>query len=294
VRWGQNSTDEMGDLWIQVVPKTTADSTVLNDDIGRKTRAEDLAAYSKLLRGDPGNPLRHDAVALLSLQAGLIDQAIAQYRESLKLNADSAPTHYNLGVALSVQRSFEAAVAEFRDALRLDPDYAEAHNNLGALLSLHGSFDEAVAHYHRALTLRPDNVDAHNNLARVLWAQGHGTEAIDEFRKAAALGPDAPAPLAGLAWVRATAAEASMRDAGEAVRLAERAAELTGRRDASVLDTLAAAYASAGRFDQAVATARAAVGRAVASKALDLAAQIRQRLALYQQGKAYRDPTPAL
>lgn len=62
------------------------------------------------------------------------------------------------------------------------------------------------------------------------------------------------------------------------------------RTDAS----LPPAYASAGRFDQAIAAARKGVNLAEGSKALDLAARIRQRLKLYQQGKVYRDPTPAL
>ena len=76
VAWGQNTTDEMGDLWVQIVPKTSSDLALLSEDIGRKTRADDLAAYTKLLSTDARNPLRHDVVALLSLQEGLIDQAV--------------------------------------------------------------------------------------------------------------------------------------------------------------------------------------------------------------------------
>src|SRR5213079_1437092 len=69
VVWGQNTTDEMGDLWIQMVPRTAGDYTWLNADIQRKRSSEDVAAYTKLLQSDPSNPLRHDAVAMLHLEA---------------------------------------------------------------------------------------------------------------------------------------------------------------------------------------------------------------------------------
>ena len=287
VVWGQNTSDEMGDLWVQVVPVAESDLALLAGDIGKKTRGEDLAAYTKVLSADSKNPLRHDIVAMLSLQAGDPESAVRHYRDSLALNSESAPTHYNLGIALSLERKFDEAMAEFRDALRVDPDYADAHNNLGALLTLAGRFDEAADHYRRALAINDDNSDAHNNLARILWAEGHRAEAVDEFTRASAIKPDAPAPLAGLAWVRATAPDAAMRDPAEAVRLGERAAQLPGRRDPSVLDILAAAYALAGQFDRATATAQAALDLAAVSQPA-LADQIRTRLALYAQRQPFR------
>ena len=225
---------------------------------------------------------------MLSLQAGDPASAVRHYRDSLALNSESAPTHYNLGIALSMERQYDEAMAEFREALRVVPEYADAHNNLGALLTLAGRFDEAADHYRRALAINNDNSDAHNNLARVLWAQGRRAEAVDEFHRASAIKPDAPSPLAGLAWVRATAPDAAMRDPAEAVRLGERAALLTGRRDPSVLDILAAAYASAGQFDRATATAQAALDLATASSSSALADQIRARLALYAQRQPFR------
>ena len=92
---------------------------------------------------------------MLSLQSGQTEQAIGHFRDSLRLNPDSAPTHYNLGIALSLERKFDEAAAEFREALRVDPDYADAHNNLGAVLTLSGRLDEAAEHYRRAVALRP-------------------------------------------------------------------------------------------------------------------------------------------
>ena len=290
VVWGQNTSDEMGDLWIQMAPRANADYTALNEDVQRKRRAEDLAAYTGLLRADPADPLRHDAVAALYLQERRLDEAIAHYERSLELNPQSAATQYNLGFAFALRGRRDDAVKRFREALRLDPDYAQAHNNLAAMLQLGGQVDEALDHYRRAVTLRPDNAEARGNLARLLSRQGRATEAVAEFEQMLADRPDDPQALSGLAWIRATAADPALRNSVQALQLAERAATLTGRRDVAALDALAAAYAAAGRFDEAIATAQAALDSAASSGQGEVAAQLRERLAVYQKRESYRAP----
>jgi tetratricopeptide (TPR) repeat protein len=290
VVWGQNTSDEMGDLWIQIVPRANADFVALNEDVQRKRRAEDLAAYTRLLDADPTDPLRHDAVAALYLEGGRLDEAIVHFQQSLELNPESAPTQYNLGYAFARRGRRDDAVKRFREALRLDPGYAQAHNNLAAMLQLAGQFDEALDHYRRALSLRPDNVEARGNLAQLLSRQGRSAEAAAEFEQMLAAKAEDPQALSGLAWIRATAADATLRNPGEAIQLAERAAALTRRRDLAALDALAAAYAAAGRFGEAVTTAQAAVDLAVAAGQGDIAAQFKERLALYQRHEVYRVP----
>jgi tetratricopeptide (TPR) repeat protein/mono/diheme cytochrome c family protein len=287
VGWGQRSADEMGDLWLQVIPVRSSDLAILSEDFERKKRAEDLAGYTKVLHGDPLNPLRHDAVAMLRLEAGQIDQAVVHFRDSLRLNPNSAPTHYNLGIALSIQRRLDEALAEFREAVRLDANYAEAHNNLGAMLHLGGRLDEATAHYRRAVELRADNAEARSNLGRILTMTGHDAAAVDEFRKPLELRPDLPYALAGLSWVLATSADASLRRPDEAVHAGERAAALTQNADPSVLDTLAAAYASVGDFDRAISTARNALAVATRLGMTTLAEQVRGRLTLFERRQPY-------
>ena len=292
VVWGQNTSDEMGDLWLQVVPRATADFAVLERDFRRKTLAEDLAAYTKLLDGDPNNALRHDAVGDLLLQAGRLDEAVVRYRRSLELNPRSASTHYNLGYALSARGRRDEAIAQFNEALAIDPEYAQAHNNLGALLQMTGRFDEALAHYRRAVALRADNVDAVTNLGQLLSTLGRPAEAVERFRAAIVMDPGNAQALSGLAWIRATSWDAALHDASEAVMLAERAAAATERRSVSALDALAAAYAAAGRYDEAVAAARSGIALASAAGQTEAAAQFSLRLQLYQDRKPYRMPHP--
>jgi len=287
VVWGQNTTDEMGDLWIQVVPRSNVDYAILTDDINQKTRMEDLAAFTKVMQSDPKNPLRHDAVAVLNLQLGRLAEAEAEYRESLRLNPDSAPTHYNIGLVFSAQGKYQQAAAEFQNAIGLDPNHAGAHNNLGAMLHAFGRIDEAAAEYRRAIALKPENGEAHNNLARLLTSQRLFVAAVGEFEQALRLNPDAVSPLTGLAWVRAVAGDASVRQPDEAVRLAERAATLSNRKDPAVLDALAASYASAQQFDKAMETVQEAMQLADAMGLQGLWVDMRARAKLYEQKQAY-------
>jgi Flp pilus assembly protein TadD len=282
VVWGQNTSDEMGDLWLQIVPQRSADFGPLSVDVARKARAEDLAAYTKLLEQDATNPRRHDAVAMLYLQDGRPAEAAAHWRESIRLEPGSAAAHYNLGLALSMQRQFSEATSAFETAVRLDPSHAEALNNLGAMHQLAGRLGEAASNYRRALALRPDNDEARTNLGRVLLSEGRESLAAAEFRQALVSRPDSAAALAGLAWLLATSEDPALRNPAEAVRLGERAITLASG-DATVLDALAAAYAAAGRYDRAVATARAAVDAATRAGAPAAADQIRGRLAVYER-----------
>jgi superkiller protein 3 len=119
------------------------------------------------------------------------------------------------------------------------------------MLHAFGRLDEAAAEYRQAIAVKPENGQAHNNLGRLLTARGQLADAVAEFEQASRLDPDAIAPLSGLAWVRAVAVDPAIRQPEEAIRLAERAAALSDRKDPAVLDALAASYASAQQFDKA-------------------------------------------
>ena len=94
-----------------------------------------------------------------------------------------------------------------------------------------------------------------------------------------------------LAWLLATHKENKFRNPEEAIRLAERACELTNYKDAGLVDTLAAAYAAAGRFSEAVATAEKAVKLAASTDSKERAGKIQNRLELYRQKKTYQQPS---
>ena len=140
-----------------------------------------------------------------------------------------------------------------------------------------------MVHYRQALAILPDDAEVHVSIASVLATRGSVEEAIVHYRLALDTDPDLPAALTDLAWILATTERPDLRAPDEAVRLAERIAEQTGYRDATILDTLAAAYFSAGWTGRAVETARAALQTARASGEETLATRIRERLEFYEQ-----------
>lgn len=250
VEWGQRSTDEMGDMWVQMLTRTESDRGVLNQALNAKHAAEEIVGYETMIRRDPTRvSLRNDA-AVLYADRGEPDKAARHLDVVAQLQPDSAAAHYNLATALSALGRLQEAVEHYQHALGLRPDYALAHNNLGGVLLSVGRSDEARRHFEEAVRLDPQNAGAHANLA----------------------------------WILATARAETLRDAGRAVRLAERAAALTGRTDASMLDVLAAAYAADGQFDRAVTTCDQALALPPEP---GLAAALRERRALYGQGRAY-------
>jgi len=316
VTFGQTTSSEMGDLWIQVVPRHDDDRSVLDKDYSRKMLAQDTAGYEKMLEVNPGDARVHYDLAFCYLEAGRTADAIDHLEEAVRLEPSSAWADYELGIVLLRQKRFDEAAQHFRQAAKLKPDFSEAYNNLGVLYHVQGNVDEALRWYGEALRVKPDNTEARYNLGRVRAAQGKVDEAIAEYRevlrikpddaeahnslasllashgqidealahyrRALQLKPDLPAALVDLAWILATSDRAEVRAPTEAVRLAERGAELTGHQNATALDTLALAYAAAGRFDQAIPTAQAALELASAEGARELVELIRQRLATWR------------
>jgi hypothetical protein len=172
-RWGQRSAEEMGDLWLQVMPRDTADLERLSRDFRPKVAAEDVKGYESEIAKHPEDAALHDDVALLYLELGKSDRAIEHFQTSVSLKPQSAPAHYNLGTALTVARRLDAAAAAYREALRLDPSYANAHNNLGNVLLAQKKYDQAIAEFAEVVRLQPESAAAKQNLtaARAMAAQ---------------------------------------------------------------------------------------------------------------------------
>ena len=289
VTWGPRSSNTMGDLSIQVLARSAADREVLAGDRRPLEMAEDIVGFEMVLEAEPDQATVHDDVARLYLLFGQVDEALAHFRESARLEPESPAAQYNVGTTLLQSGELDEAVAHFEQALRLDPEYAPVHNNLGAALRSQGRLGEAIRRFRQAVRTRPDDEDALYNLASTLTLQGEFAEAITLYRRVLTLLPDSPEPFAELGWILATQPDPTPADVRQAVTLAERAAQLTGYRDARVLNTLAAAYAAAGRFDEAVATARAALASLDAGGS-ELGAAIRRLLDLYTEGRRYRRP----
>jgi tetratricopeptide (TPR) repeat protein len=220
-------------------------------------------------------------------QRGKLEAAIACYRQALQINPDYAKAAGNLGAALLQAGRVDAAVRQFQSVLVRHPDDAEAAYNLGNILLQRRSWNEAAGYYRKALQINPDWAEVHYDLGLALLSSGSLSEVIAHFQKAIEIKPDYAEALNNLAWALATAPDASLRDGVKAVALARRANQLAGGNDPDMLDTLAAAYAEAGRFAEAKESAAKAVELArSAGREADLT-QLANELQLYSAGLPY-------
>lgn len=208
---------------------------------------------------------------------------------------------YNmLGCALMAKGDQELAKAHFMEALRIRPRYtyplakAYPHANLGDLFAQQGHIAEARSHYETAIEIDPTFTEIHAHLAQILTSQGDLENGIAHYREALRLKPDFIEALNNLAWILATCPDAKFRSGSEAVQLAEHACELSGYQAAYLIGTLAAAYAEAGRFEQAVATAERARALAETTGQVELANRNSRLLEMYRVGKAYREESAAV
>lgn len=151
----------------------------------------------------------------------------------------------------------------------------------------HGRLDEAVAHYQTALRLRPNEPQLNFLLALALQQQDK-PEAIQYYREAIRLEPQSGTALNNLAWLLATHPDAGLRNGPEAVQFAERACQLAQWQHPYFLGTLAAAYAEAGRFDDAIATANKALALAEKHETSSLRQQILDALVAYKNHQPWR------
>jgi tetratricopeptide (TPR) repeat protein len=194
----------------------------------------------------------------------------------------------NYATAMLLRGEVAEAERHLRAAVDSRPDSAEGQAGLGATLCAQGKFAEGIAHLQRAIAIEPDYADAHRDLGEALAASGQLAAAGQSFERALALRPDDVFLLNRAAWIRATARDDDLRNGAQAIDLAERAARLTGRREVSSLDTLGAAYAEAGRFDDALAAGTEALMLARQQPDGSIVPELEQRLALYRAGQKVR------
>jgi protein O-mannosyl-transferase len=209
------------------------------------------------------------------------------FRDNLLRNPLAWVAHNNLGFALKKAGRTQEAVGHYERALQINPDFAAAHYNLGVALQQTGRLPEAIGHYEQALRINPDDAAAQNNLAIALQQTGRLREAIGHYEQALRIDPDDATAYNNLAGLLATLAPTEGGDPVRAVPLAQRACELTGNQAAVYLDTLAIAYAAAGRFNDAIATAQKAIDLARSAGQAQLVREIEMRLELYRVGRAH-------
>ena len=252
-----------------------------------------IEQYEQALRIAPDFAEAHYNLGDVLAQLGKVSEAIEQYEQGLQIKPNFAKAHYKLGGVLARLDRVSEAIEQYEQALRLKPDYAEAHYSLGVALEQTGKTEDAIGHYEQALRLKPDHAGTHNGLGKAFLREGNAQGSLAHFEQALKFNPDSAEVQNNLAWVLALLTPADGGDPVRAVTLAERACKLTGNRVAGYLDTLSVAYAAAGRFDEAIASAQKAIELAHSVGQRQLVDEIQTHLELYRGGNAYRPPIRA-
>jgi len=256
-------------------------------------RAQELANDETLWRDtlakNPAAWCAHNNLGCLLAEQHQYDQAIGHFVASLQLNPRDAQAQCNLGRALSVQGRFAEAQSHFQAALLIKPSDGEIHRSFASALAEQGKKEEAVAHLREAVRLAPD-IETRLQLTALLHETGRAREAVEQCRQVLAIKPDSTEALNNLAWLLATSPDSAVRNGAEAVRVAERACRLTKYQEVVPLGTLAAAYAEAGQFNEAVATGEKSLKLATAAGDARFVALNRRLLEFYRAGKPWREP----
>jgi len=249
-----------------------------------------VAAFKKATELDPKSAAAHSNLGAALRESKDLPGAVAASKKAVELDPKCVEAHINLAVALRESKDLPGTVAAFKKVTELDPKFAAAHNDLGHALRENKDLSGAVAAFKKAIELDPGRFQAHYGLGMTYQSQGHYAEAEQAYLGAIKAQPAFAPAYNGLAWLLATCPDDKVRDGKRAVEYATTACKLTDWKEPGYLDTLAAANAEAGQFDEAIRYQTRALGDPTFDAQEGPGAK--QRLELYRQKKPFRDQGP--
>jgi Flp pilus assembly protein TadD len=255
-------------------------------------RAHVFSTEENLMRDtlakNPASSEAHNDLGIILARRQQYSEAMDQFSNAVQCNSNNAAAQVNLGNGFALLGNLPQAEAHLSSALRLKPNDPDAHAKLAKVLIAQGRNREALLHLQTSVRFHP-SIDTELELAMLLYRTGNYTNSVAQYRRILARDPDQTEALNNLAWLLATCGDEKVRDGAEAVRCAERACRLTQFKQSGFISTLAAAYAEAGRFSEAVSTAETAL-RLQQSAGDSNAARINQQLLqFYRAGKPWHE-----
>ncbi|MEP7015782.1 MAG: tetratricopeptide repeat protein [Verrucomicrobiota bacterium] len=244
------------------------------------------------------NDIAHNNLGQFYVENGRVDDAISQYEAALKVRGhddemryslSNALVHNNLGNAFARKERLDDAISQYQKAITLRPDYANGHFNLGSALLQKGESESAIREFQATLSIHPNDVEAQATLGDALVRTHRTSDAIAHYQTALKFSPGSVQTLNKLAWIFSTAPDASLRNGADAIEFAGKADRYSDGKNPIVLRTLAAAYAEAGRFEEAIETAERAAELANAIGQTSLANRLGSDVDLYRGRSPVRD-----
>ncbi len=231
----------------------------------------------------------HLLLGLTLLHQRQLEAARAEFEAALRFDPTLHDARVNLGVSDLLAGRLPEAERQFRAVVAELPDHDGANYHLGLIWSAQGREAEADRAFERAVKESPKHFDALQQLAERRRKTRRSNEALEYYSRGIAIRPDWLDGLNWSAWIMATSSDAALRDGRRALEFAERVCRASAYGNATALDTLAAAHAECGQFEQAVQFAQKALAVTPPDQQATMGEQIRQRLELYRRGEPYRE-----
>ena len=251
--------------------------------------ATDETLWQDTVAKNPQAWMAHNNLGVILARQGHLPAAREQFEASLAAKPGNVAAQVDLGHLLALQGDLGGARELLQAALRNKLANVDAHENLAQVLAQLGDLRAAKTHFQAALQCEP-KLNTRLQLASLLFQTGDYANCAWQYRQTISGEPDLVEPLNNLAWLLATCPEDGVRNGLEAVRCAEKACALTHYQHPGALGTLAAAYAEAGRFAEAVKTCRQAIDLSESAGNASFSAINSQLLRLYQMGRPYHAP----
>lgn len=244
--------------------------------------------FKQAIRFDPENDRAHYQLGLSQLAMNQLDAAAKSFGEAVRANPQNGPAHINLGlVLLQLGRSKEGKDALLR-AAAIPETAADAYYNLAIASSREGNAAAAEGYLQKVIDVAPTHPTAAWDLARDYLKAQRSDRAIEVLTAAEKANPANLRVLNLLAQMLATSSDDSIRNGREALRVAQKAAELTQSRNPLVLKTVSEAQAELGEFGAAITTARQALGMIPEGKMEELRAELSRAVSEYQSNRPIR------
>lgn len=255
----------------------------------RNNLEDAVAYYRRTLALNPRYEPASLNLGIALFAQGKTEEALQAFQKVLAINPANPDARYNAGLVLERQDNLRGAEQAYRGTLRYDAFHERAAYHLGLVLKKMGRTDEAIAQHIQTLALYPRHAPSHYELGVLLLGQGMKKEAVRHFQSVLQSETNHPGALNNLAWIMATSREPDVHNSAEALQLALRAAAASTNENLFLLDTLSAAYAAGGRFDDAVRTAEQAARLADRQGATNFQRDVGRRLEKYRRGQPWTE-----
>jgi len=254
----------------------------------REKLDEAIADFSKAIEITPTDERPFLLRGMVHQQKRDWDKAIDDYTQALNRHPGDAETLCNRGICHAAKDQDDKALADFDSAIKAEPKNPMGWQLRGSVYSEQGKREMALSDFKQAMTLDPNNPSTYLFRAQLYLVEKEPELALSDFEEAMRRAPERSGIINDYAWTLATNPKDSIRDGHKAVEFAKKACYQTDYKHAPTLDTLAAAYAESGEWDQAMKWQQEAVALAEKSSPDDVKG-MKERLELYKEKKPYRE-----